>query len=371
MIDITRFSNVVACIHSCAGTPDNWSRAMREIAHLMGATGGVAIIDGLGTRRVLTHTCIAADAQLDYCAHYHSLDHVLTAVQTGPVGAVRSGAELIWPYHHREFIHDWALPNGFGDGLFIRMTADERSSAIAVSTSRRNHRFDSPENIDALRGVAAHVVQARQLQRVLYAAASTGGTTQDGAVRYGLLNVSANSHIVFASSSGEAILRDDDGIRIRSGRLQAMLVRDDFVLQHAVNAAAGSCGRVGRSLRCRRRGPRSPLIVHVAPAAERYAAITIIDPDVTPVPSSDALRDLFGLTRSEVLVAQSLLARPGLQAVAERLVVSPTTVKSHLVSIFRKTGVNRQADLVRLLSTLDPLCSTASSSANRRLSAKG
>jgi DNA-binding CsgD family transcriptional regulator len=40
----------------------------------------------------------------------------------------------------------------------------------------------------------------------------------------------------------------------------------------------------------------------------------------------------------------------GVPAMADSLGISETTVKTHLTSLFDKTGVRRQADLVRLVA---------------------
>jgi DNA-binding CsgD family transcriptional regulator len=42
----------------------------------------------------------------------------------------------------------------------------------------------------------------------------------------------------------------------------------------------------------------------------------------------------------------------GIQACADRLGITRATARTHLAHIFRKTGTNRQAELVRLLSRL-------------------
>jgi DNA-binding CsgD family transcriptional regulator len=43
----------------------------------------------------------------------------------------------------------------------------------------------------------------------------------------------------------------------------------------------------------------------------------------------------------------------GLQSVAERMRVSLSTVRAHLQHVFEKTGTRRQAELARLLLSLE------------------
>jgi DNA-binding CsgD family transcriptional regulator len=67
----------------------------------------------------------------------------------------------------------------------------------------------------------------------------------------------------------------------------------------------------------------------------------------------------FRLTPAETRVLASLLAGRTLAETATELGVATATAKTHLESIFSKTGVTRQADLIRLgLGLVPPLKST-------------
>jgi len=79
------------------------------------------------------------------------------------------------------------------------------------------------------------------------------------------------------------------------------------------------------------------------------AAIFIQDPGVLPLRPGDAFAKLYGLTPSELRVAQALMASMTLQDVAAGLKVSLQTVRTHLQHIFQKTGTSRQADFLALM----------------------
>lgn len=67
-----------------------------------------------------------------------------------------------------------------------------------------------------------------------------------------------------------------------------------------------------------------------------------------------ALRARYGLTRTETAVALQIAEGHGRSAAAVTLGISLATVRTHLSHIFEKTGVRRQAELVRLvLKSLD------------------
>ena len=71
---------------------------------------------------------------------------------------------------------------------------------------------------------------------------------------------------------------------------------------------------------------------------------------VVPAPSGE-LRDLFGLT-AEIRLAAAVFEGLSLPEAAEKFGISINTVRFQLARIFDKTGVSRQAELVKLMMQL-------------------
>lgn len=69
-------------------------------------------------------------------------------------------------------------------------------------------------------------------------------------------------------------------------------------------------------------------------------------------PPAALLSGLFDLTPAEARLARALVDGGGLPAIAARLALSVHTLRIQLRSIMAKTGVHRQAELVRLLTNL-------------------
>ena len=84
---------------------------------------------------------------------------------------------------------------------------------------------------------------------------------------------------------------------------------------------------------------------------QQFAAIYVRSPDPQNAVSDTLLADLYGLTRAERQIA-SLLTQEGSVTLAAKVRgVSPSTARTHLRSLLRKTGARRQVDLVQRLST--------------------
>jgi DNA-binding CsgD family transcriptional regulator len=102
-----------------------------------------------------------------------------------------------------------------------------------------------------------------------------------------------------------------------------------------------------------------PIFAHVLPLA-RGETRTRFEPEATAgvfvtAPNDDedgaeALAATYGLTPAETRVMGGLLSGRSVGETATALRIAVTTAKSHLDSIFRKTGVNRQPELMRLAS---------------------
>ena len=61
------------------------------------------------------------------------------------------------------------------------------------------------------------------------------------------------------------------------------------------------------------------------------------------------LRQIYQFTVAEARVAQALVTRGGIARVAAATNVAESTIRSHLKSMFAKTGATSQGDLIRML----------------------
>ena len=80
-----------------------------------------------------------------------------------------------------------------------------------------------------------------------------------------------------------------------------------------------------------------------------HADLQPADPEVPQEPDIEALcakaARIYDLTRREEDVLRLLVEGRTAPQIAEELVVSPNTVKTHVRNLYRKLGINRRADL--------------------------
>jgi DNA-binding CsgD family transcriptional regulator len=78
-------------------------------------------------------------------------------------------------------------------------------------------------------------------------------------------------------------------------------------------------------------------------------AIFVSDPDLRESASQQILGELFGLTPAEANLAILLARGLSLREASATQHISLHTSRAQLKSVFAKTGVSRQAELVRLV----------------------
>jgi hypothetical protein len=94
MVTVDEFSHLVSGIYAAAVTPQHWATATREICRALdGTSGGLATANG--AMWSIQNSALPAAAVESYGEYYGRLDRVLDALEKGPVGAVRTGTELI------------------------------------------------------------------------------------------------------------------------------------------------------------------------------------------------------------------------------------------------------------------------------------
>jgi DNA-binding CsgD family transcriptional regulator len=185
-------------------------------------------------------------------------------------------------------------------------------------------------------------------------------------VRHGVIIVGTDRCVLNVNSAAEELLRAEDGLCLRSGRIGAASTSTEQQLYGALHIAlvGGRSGlRSGRSFSCRRPSGKRSYVIHIVPLHRTgtdetlraaRALVVVIDPEHHPEPSAALLRRLYGLTNGEAEVAVRIARGAGVRDIADELSVSYPTIRTHLQHVFDKTDTHRQGELVRLLLVLNP-----------------
>jgi DNA-binding CsgD family transcriptional regulator len=271
----------------------------------------------------------------------------------------------LWP--SSRYYNDFAKPQGIFDMVAIALARDK--TMIGNIGFGRHESAGRPGQFEreGFRKLAPHLRRAALISGILGQSqqrAVTFETALDTA-RSGVVLVDATMAIVHANAAAQSMLTRGDPVRERFGRLELRLEMLPGQLKSAVLASNDDAGIGRRGIGIpTRRLDGSPLIIHVMPLEQRSvrgglpsnasAAVFIADGSGGIAPMQDALGLLFGLTPSEARVFELTVDGLENETVAATLGVATSTVKTHLLRVFDKTGAHSRADLVRLARQISP-----------------
>ena len=190
---------------------------------------------------------------------------------------------------------------------------------------------------------------------------ATGETEQQiyaGAIEQmavGMILLDKRGKVIRLNPTAATILAEDDGIALRG----TSIAIDDAELARSFQARiAGAEEEMPLTIRIPRTSGRGDLLLvagsahapdYVTAGGGPATVLYLSDPVHTPRVSPESIRELLGLTPSESAIAADIASGLSLADSAAHLGISPNTVRAHLRSIFNKTGVKRQSQLVHLV----------------------
>ena len=180
---------------------------------------------------------------------------------------------------------------------------------------------------------------------------------------FALLIVTDEGRVEYRNRQAAVLLRNGQGgLRLFGGRLSANPGKPRDTLEAAIRLACTGLQAGGVCLAQPGVPAERWMRLAVAPVyfggAERgatRAAVWIVNNGPPALPSEEMLGALFALTRAEARLACGMLTGRSVSEYAQRAGVRMATIRTQLHSIFVKTGVTRQAELVALLSRVPAL----------------
>ncbi|WP_245585216.1 helix-turn-helix transcriptional regulator [Solimonas flava] len=298
-----------------------------------------------------------------YETHFFAADPFVRLAE----GDVFSAEELIGPqWMQSQYFHEFLEPIGVRHLLGADIyTKDGIECRLRITRGPDAAPF-SPEDKSLVRLLLPHLKRAIQLharldflecERALFA-----GTVNR--MLLGMISFDQNGNIVETNQEARRILAERDGLWLSGNNLCIESSQESRDLQRMLRTALAGTGDaegpgVVEAMAVTRPSGRAKLgiLVRAIPLGRwsesklrPAVAVFLRDPEANAAqPSQELVRRLFGLTRMEASLALLLTEGYTLDEAAEKMSVRRNTARTHLRSIFCKTGVTRQTMLVRLL----------------------
>src|SRR5262245_38165517 len=367
------YSTLVGAIYDCALDSTRWEQTLAGIKDALRCQNAVLSLIDLRHDRFLINRTVGVEP--------HWLEE--QAKHVPEINAKLARDLASWPsfdephiisrhisqadIESSPYFQDCLKPQGLVDVMmYFLLHTSARLGAIGMARHEKQGLISERE-IELGGLLLPHIRRAVTISNVLDARTIERARMADAldALRCAVVLADARGAILHANDAAERMLRDAGPIQGSDGVLQASDRSAAKELRDAISLAADDEAGIGKTgLAINLTGPDGPpVFAHVLPLTgsdlrtrlePAAVAAVFISAPANAQDGADATAAAFGLTPAETRVLASLLVGRTLAETAVALGIAASTANTHLDNIFAKTGVSRQADLMRLGTALTP-----------------
>lgn len=367
-----KFSRLLSALYGGLTADTPWDDFLRGLASYLDATYGSLLLTAPGAATPGKMMTPDADQRVaeDYADNYVLSDPFIGL----PEGKVVAFADFLKdrPIEGTDFYEFLAATSD--QILGVDLTLQSGFQARVRVFRDKSHPAFTLAEVQAFQAVVPHIRHALGLFERLEAIGAEQGVYHSAieqmAVATIILDHSGN--ILRTNVVADRLLAENDGIGIHDGQLHfhsrairkaitdaLRALEPGLATENATKAHAPAALR----FRIERPSGTRDLALVVKPVSGMAymrggkgaaLALFISNPEQEAQVSPEAIRDLFQLTPMEARLAAALAGGCSLVEAAETLGIAHNTARSHLRSIFDKTGARRQSQLVHLLHSILP-----------------
>lgn len=355
--DVSRLTDE---IYDAAVDVGHWPRVLERLAQCFGSSSAHIAVDNYAMTqgRLVSFGTDPAYARR-YADHYITRNVLWQRMVKRSLYATMTNRTVmpVEELRRSEFYNDFLRPQD-GEEILVTVASQQPDRATMVMLWRPA-RFGAwePEQMEDLALLTPHLRRALRVNQGIGDLRLAHDAASEVLYRleHGVILVDAGARVLFANRAAEAMLRDAGPLRLEGHRLAARRAADLAAVRRLI-AAAAQRGTGGSLVMTREERPC--LALHVMPVRagsfepfrDHPSAILLIkDLERPPKPFLAVFARHFGLTPAQAALAHELVRGDGAAAAASRLGISYATARTHLLQIFQKTDVRRQAELVRLM----------------------
>ena len=366
----SKYEQLVELVYDAVFDDSAWMPMAATLEEVLGITGShLGLVDAARTdpRLVFSRLYIegapAPDVEALYVGEYFPIDERLPRFHSLPLGK---------PVHNREIYtademrrtsatyNDFLLPLDGANQLVVRLphTGSDHDAWVLTRAGSRDY---DPDQVELTRRIAKHVGRLVRMRRELSRIDAVGSTLNEvlehATAAIFLLDGAGRIHE--CNAHARDLLGRQGTLTDCGGRLGSSLSTADRAVRGAIRrAGSASDTREASSVRVPAPGEGDSLWMHVSPVPRNAAAplsngVEVLAVVHVPwrVPPLDraGIRARLGLTALEAEVAALLAEGRTVAEIASRRQRTVESVRWHLKQIFGKTGLRRQADLVRVV----------------------
>ena len=365
------FDRILDSLHDATLDDAHWLSTSTLIDRACGTRGtsltfgynGVTVRDSLIMfARMSYHGERKDEMFAEYMRDYFRQDEQIPRLMTLPDKQIARIPDLYTEAERRTSAayNDALLRGQFQNGLSVRMDGPKGTCIVWNLADPLDGDGWSSSRVEFIRQLLPHLRQFLSARQALRDAGSLGLTFGGMLERTGLgvLQLDWRGRIVAVNDYAANLLRQRSALFDKNGMLYAQPRRDNAALQALLVGALPGFGKQSAAGSMRLGGSLggSGLTVHVHPVGptERdsrpsgvAALVLVVESEVGLSIDPVVVEESLGLTPTESQVSALLAEGKTVAEIAKAWVRSERTIRWHIVQIFEKLGISRQAELVR------------------------
>ena len=373
--ELNAYERILAALHEAALDPAGWPDVSAQIDEALGTHGStLACGDGDTDEDVRVYfmwTCLREQRRRDlerlWLETYYPVDEGMPRLRRLPFNRLIHIPDLYTEEERKtseayNALRTFALA---GNGVYVRLAGPDDSRILWQVGDPVDGEAWSSGQLDRFRRLLPHVRQTVHVMQTLAGANVVGAALTEmlDADGLGIVQLDARGRIVAANDRAGNLLREGDGLFDSHGFLFARSSQDNDRLQDLLGHALPPVGvpGAGGSMIVRRPGTLPPLVLQAHPVRRRetdYSAwpvaalVLLVDPANRAAIDPAVVAEALDLTRMESRVAVLLAHGMSVSQIATATDRKESTIRTHVKHMFAKHGLNRQAELMRLVQSL-------------------
>lgn len=362
VISTESLSQLIAALYETAIDPQEWKFFLELLrSHAAGNFASLVVRDPNGENLGWVISATGSRAEVMPYDPYAQWSPFVGIAKDSVVTLQDVMTEAEW--HACRYYTEWCKGVGIEHILAVDISTDNGCSyGLRITRAGAAGAFEQRLR-DLVRMLVPHLKRVLNLQLNLHRDRQVislyGRATAQ--LMMGVVILDQTGRMIEANPAATTILNVGDGIRINNGALEAVYANDNRKLQRLIRDAllsprmARTSMMEGMSI-TRQSGQLNWGVVVQSISPDEWTegkqrpsvAVFLRDTTGKADPPVKLTQQLFHLTPAETAVATHLSNGMSLEEAAEALGIKPNTARAHLRSIFSKTGVRRQTELVRL-----------------------
>lgn len=373
-MDRRRSSHIVPEIYEATIDPSHWDYVVTMIAKLTRSKSACLYYKNkeMEIASTIAQYGLPEDQHIDIGDQCDSLDDMFCAKDAGAsedpqCTQFHPGSNGVMPVDDPLYL-EWMKPNGIfhvGGAQFV--DNDTHKAGIAILRDEESGVWSDGE-IRVINEILPHLRRALNIHSEFTHLRLKQDALLKGLDRLviGLILYDRHANPVYINPTAKAIIEQHPALQLQDEDLILVNPEDEKNLRHTIVETAeidpDDSWKQSVAIGITHPETEAPLPLLVTPMHAHLitsdldyegakVAVFLSDPNLQQPISIDSLVSVYNLTPSEAQVAIKLANGHSIDEIANGSHHSAHTIRSQLKSVFRKTGVSRQSELIKLLLT--------------------